>query len=196
MEPTVIFAIIAATAISFALVLWCKMLNRLTQLSAQVNQAIGTLSAQLQQRFDLIPDVLESARTSVRVQREYLDKLLEVRQHMHARMSPMDLGSLPPDIAPLMASGIAASAGKPGLESNPKMNVKAWTELQRVLHDTEKDVSGARRFYAAAVTEYNIAVRSVPTAIVASVHGFLPLPEFQISSQQKVKPDYGIGNTI
>ncbi|MBM4087951.1 MAG: LemA family protein [Planctomycetes bacterium] len=192
MEAIVLLMIVFTVLGIIFLVVWFSIRNKLVQLSGQVNQSIGTLASQYQQRHDLIPDVLQSARAAVKAQRDYLDKMLEVRKGMHPGLSPVDLGTMPPDLAPLMAGTMAAAAGKAAIESNPAMCVEAFTELQRILKDTEKDVSAARRFYWAAVAEYNVAVRSVPTAIVASVHGFLPLPDPTISAKLAVKPDYGI----
>jgi hypothetical protein len=116
--------------------------------------------------------------------------MLEVRKGMHPGVIPMDLGSLPPDYVPIAAASAAASAGRAVSESNPAMNVEAYTELQRSMRDTEKDVTAARRFYWAAVAEYNTAVKSFPSSIVASVHGYRPLPTAKITKELETKPDY------
>lgn len=169
---------------------WIVMANKLAQLSGQVNLTIGTLAAQYEQRLNLIPDTLRAAREAVRAQRDYLNEMLEVRKGMHPNVVPMDLGSLPSDYIPIAAASTAASAGRAVTESNPTMNVEAYTELQRSMRDTEKDVTAARRFYWAAVFEYNVAVRSFPFSIVASVHGFRPLPGVTITKELETKPDY------
>lgn len=192
MEIIVVLLIVLAVVGIILLVLWFSARNKLVQLSGQVNQSIGTLASQYQQRLDLIPDVLQAARTAVKAQRDYLDKMLEIRKGMHPGLSPVDLGGLPPDLAPMMAGTMAAAAGKAGIESNPELNVEAFTELQKTLKDTEKDVAAARRFYWAAVAEYNVAIRSFPCVLVANVHGFHPLPDPEITAKEAMKPDYGI----
>lgn len=189
MEPFVIPLIIVGVVVVLFLVLWISAWNKLIQLSGQVNQTIGQLSAQYQQRFDLIPDVLRAAKAAVKAQREYLDKMLEIRKGMRPGLKPSDLGNMPPDFMPM-----ALAAGAPGVtvENNPQLSVAAYEELQRIMQNTEKDVAAARRFYWAAVTEYNVAVRSFPGRCVASVHGFDTLPDAIITPEQEKKPDYDI----
>ena len=166
------------------------MANTLAQLSAQVDLTISTLVSQLDQRKNLIPDTLRAAREAVQAQRDYLDKMLEVRQGMHPGVTPLDLGGFPPDLAPMAIASSAASAGRAISESNPELNVDAYTELQRSMKDTEKDVTAAYRFYWAAVAEYNAAVKSFPSSIVASVHGYWPIPTVKLTPQQEIKPEY------
>lgn len=187
MEGILVLLIAAALLL---LIAWVVMANKLAQLSGQVNLTIGTLAAQYEQRFNLIPDTLKAAREAQRAQRDYLNEILEVRKGMHPDVVPMDLGSLPPDYIPIAAASAAASASRAVSESNPSMNVEAYTELQRIMKDTEKDVSAARRFYWAAVVDYNMAVRSFPLSIVASVHGFYPMPNAKITKEIERKPDY------
>lgn len=183
--PLVVFGIVVAVCVG----LWIAAWNRLIQLSGQVDQTIGQLSAQYQQRLDLIPDVLRAAKAAVKFQREYFDKMLEIRKGMHPGLKPSDLGNPPPDFNPM-----ASAAGAPGVivESNPQLSVSSYEELQRIMQDTEKDIAAARRFYWAAVTAYNVAVRSFPGRYVASVHGFETLPNAVITPEQEKKPEYAI----
>jgi LemA protein len=190
MENSLPLLLIPGGALLLFLIIWGAMLNKLAQLSGQVNLTIGTLAAQYEQRLNLIPDTLRAAREAVQAQRNYLDRMLEVRKGMHPGVEPIALGSLPPDYVPMAAATAAAAAGRSVSESNPAMNVEAYTELQRSMKDTEKDVSAARRFYWAAVAEYNMAVKAFPSSIVAAVHGYRPLPSAKISRELETKPNY------
>lgn len=166
--------------------------NNLAQHAAQVNQSIGTLAAQYQQRANLIPDACHAAKAAVRAQSEYFDKLLAVRKGLIASSQIADLGSIPPDFVPVVMAGQAASNSRSVSESNPEMNVEAYTELQRIMLSTEKDVTAARRFHWAAVAEYNAVVRSFPASIVAMVHGYKVMPTQTITPELEKKPDYDI----
>jgi len=190
MEGGLILLLIPLGAALLFLIVWAVLLNKLAQLSGQVNLTIGTLAAQYEQRLNLIPDTLRAAREAVQAQRDYLDKMLEVRKGMHPGVEPVDLGSIPPDYVPVAVASAAAAAGRQVSESNPAMNVEAYTELQRSMKDTEKDVTAARRFYWAAIAEYNTAVKSFPSSIVAAVHGYRALPTAKITKELETKPDY------
>lgn len=190
MDNTLLSALILAGAIMLFLIVWVGMFNKLVQLSDQVDLTIETLGAQFAQRLNLIPDTLRAAREAVQAQRDYLDKMLEVRKGMHPGVEPIDLGVLPPDYVPEAATPATPALGRLVIESNPALNVEAYTELQRSMKDTEKDVTAARRFYSAAVAEYNTAVKSFPSSIVATAHGYRPLPTTKITKELETKPDY------
>jgi LemA protein len=190
MEDAQILILILLGVVTLLLIVWVCTATKLVQLSGQVDLAIATLAAQYEQRMNLIPDTLRAAREAVRAQRDYLDKMLEVRKGLHADVVPMELGALPPDYLPIAAASAAASAGRAVNESNPTLTVEAYTELQRSMKDTEKDVTAARRFYWAAVAEYNTALRSFPSSIVAAVHGYHLIPTAKITDELETKPDY------
>jgi LemA protein len=192
MNEQVVLVVGALLALSaFVLfVLWIIGWNKLTQLSGQVNLTVGTLSAQYQQRLDLIPDAVKLAREAVRKQKVYFDKLLEVRKGMHPAMTAMSLGSIPPDEMPMVLAAMSAAASKAYHESNPTMDVSVYAETMRTMKETEMDIAGARRFFWSAVTEYNIAVRSFPLSFIARVHGFELLPDAHLPAGMDKKPSY------
>jgi LemA protein len=186
--------IVIAVIIAFIAFLWIyiSILNNLAQHAAQVNQSIGTMAAQYQQRANLIPDACHAAKAAVRAQREYFDNLLAVRKGLISNIQIADLGSVPPDFVPVVMAGQAASNSRSVSESNPTMNVEAYTELQRIMLSTEKDVTAARRFHWAAVAEYNAAIHSFPAIIIANLHGYKSMPNQVITPELEKKPDYDI----
>lgn len=181
---------LAAVSAFVLCVLWIIGWNKLTQLSGQVNLTVGTLSAQYQQRLDLIPDAVKLAREAVRKQKSYFDKLLAVRKGMHPGITAISLGSIPPDDMPMVLAALSAAASKACHESNPSMDVSIYIETMRTMKETEMDIAGARRFFWSAVTEYNIAVRSFPLSFIAKVHGFELLPEAHVPTGLDKKPSY------
>ena len=63
-----------------------------------------------------------------------------------------------------------------------KANVN-FLELQRELSDTEDKIQAARRFYNSNVRDFNTAIESVPTNIVAGIFGFKQRDMFEISDE-------------
>ena len=192
METIVVTAVVLVIAFIMFLWIYISIWNNLAQHAAQVNQSIGTMAAQYQQRHNLIPDACHAAKAAVRAQREYFDNLLAVRKGLISNIQITDLGSVPPDFVPVVMAGQAASNSRSVNESNPAMNVEAYTELQRIMLSTEKDVTAARRFHWAAVAEYNAAIRSFPAIIIATLHGYESIPTQVITPEMEKKPDYDI----
>jgi LemA protein len=179
-----------AVSVLVLLILWVIGLTKLTELNGQINLTVGTLAAQYQQRLDLIPDTVKLAREAVHRQKKYFDKLLEIRKGMHPGLTTSSLGSLPPDDLPIVIAALSAAASKACHESNPNMDVSVYAEALRTMKETEMDIAGARRFFWSAVTDYNIAVRSLPFSIIAKVHGYRLMPEAQIPAGMEKKPAY------
>lgn len=180
----VIFAIVL-------IVLWVSTYSRIAALGSQIDLAVGTLAAQLQQRHDLIPDVLKAAKEAVRAQMQALDGILAVRKHINTDSQvPTAAFDVPPELRALTATAQNAGRNRPVHEDNPQIDVKTYETLQEALLSTEKDVTGARRFLQAAITEYNTAVRSFPGSLVASLHSFAAMPTAKVTPQLERKPNY------
>jgi LemA protein len=187
---TVTLVIIVVVAL-LLLALWVSTYSRIAALGSQIDLAAGTLAAQLQQRHDLIPDVLKAAKEAVKAQMQALDGILAVRRSLSSdSRPPAEAFDVPPELRALTATAQNAGRGRPVHEDNPQIDVKTYEKLQEVMQSTEKDVAGARRFLQAAISQYNAAVRSFPGALVASVHGFAALPTAKVTPQLEHKPNY------
>lgn len=188
----IVFFGIIAVVVLVLLVTWFSTYSKIAALGSQVDLAVGTLAAQLQQRHDLIPDVLKAAKEAVKVQMQYLDQILAVRKSLNVPLQQQSqvFDDMPPELRPLAATAQNAGHNRPVNESNPQMNVGTYEKLQEIMQSTEKDVSGARRFLQSAISEYNTAVRSFPGSLVASVHGFVAMPTERITPQLERKPNY------
>ncbi|MEI6177255.1 MAG: LemA family protein [Verrucomicrobiota bacterium] len=175
MTTTLVIQLTAGSAILLiALIWWASTNGRLIALRCQVEEAVGTLAAQLQQRLDLMPDIRDAAREAVEAQVGYLTRILNTRRDIHGGH----------DAAP----GYAGRS-RPMNEDNPQMDVKTYQEAQRIHASTEKDIAAARRFVQAAIAEYNAAIAAFPASIVASMKGFVPLATAQITPDLARKPD-------
>jgi LemA protein len=190
---TLFIVVVTISAIVGAAV-WVATYSRIASLRSQVDLAVGTVAAQLQQRLDLIPDVLKAAKEAVKAQLHALDQILSVRKNLNAipQIQGAAFDDMPPELRPLTAAAQNAGRNRPINESNPQVDVKTYEKLQEIMLSTEKDVAGARRFLQAAIADYNTAIRSFPGALVASAHGFPVIPTARITPQLEQKPNYWV----
>jgi LemA protein len=165
--------------------------NRLVQLQQQVNQTQADVETQLQRRFDLIPNLVESTRAVLAQERTVFEALARARTQ-YAGTAP----GTPQRIE--AANNLQSALGRllvivenyPVLRSNQTVQ-----SLMQQLAATENEVAFARRQYNAAVQAYNTTLQSFPTNLVASSFGgrFQPRPYFQAQPGAEQAPRVNLG---
>ena len=75
-------------------------------------------------------------------------------------------------------------------ENYPELRASEnFMQLQRALNETEEQLSAARRTYNACVTDYNNAVQTVPSNIIANLFSFTKKEVLTIPEEEKATPD-------
>ena len=149
--------------------------NRLVQSNQQVNAAQAEVETQLQRRFDLIPNLVESTKAVLTQERTVFEALANARAHYAGTTAgtPERI-----DAANQYQSAIArllvVVENYPVLRSNETVQV-----FMRELSSTENQVAYARRGYNQAVQTYDTLVQTFPTNLFASAFGFRPRPYFE-----------------
>ena len=138
--------------------------NRLVALRQNVNQGVADIDAQLRQRHDLIPNLVETVKGYATHEKTTLDEVIEARNR--AAQGGPDSGSeaqLRVALDKLLALG----------EAYPDLKASAnFQELQSELADTEDKLAAARRALNAAVSRYNAGIESFPAVLFAGAMGF------------------------
>jgi len=149
--------------------------NRLVQANQQVNAAQADVETQLQRRFDLIPNLVEAAR-SVQAQERSVFFALAHARTLYAGTAPGTPARV--DAANQVESALARLLVI--VENYPVLRSSETVQsLMRELASTENQVAYARRGYNAAVQAYDTMVQTFPTALIAGSMGFHARPYFQ-----------------
>ena len=149
--------------------------NRLVQSNQQVNAAQAEVETQLQRRFDLIPNLVESTKGVLTQERTVFGDIAKARTQ-YAGTQP---GS------PERVQAANQYEGAIGrllviVENYPVLRSSETVQgLMRDLAATENQVAFARRGYNTAVQSYNTMVQTLPTNLLAGTMGFHPRPYFQ-----------------
>jgi LemA protein len=156
--------IVVGVIVVVLLVVVIGIYNRLVALRQNVNQGVADIDAQLRQRHDLIPNLVNTVQGYATHERETLDALVEARNR--AAQGVPDSASeaqLRVALDKLLALG----------EAYPDLKASAnFQELQRELADTEDKLAAARRALNAAVSRFNAAIQSFPAILFAGAFGF------------------------
>ncbi|HEU4664666.1 MAG TPA: LemA family protein [Dokdonella sp.] len=153
--------------------------------------AFAQIDVQLTRRYDLIPNLVETAKGYMKHERETLEAVIQARNSAisglsAAKANPGDAAAMQQlagaDNALTQSLGrlFALSEAYPDLKANQNM-----MQLSEELTSTENKVAFARQAYNDAVMGYNNRVEMFPGSIVANMFAFQPAELLRIESEQK-----------
>jgi len=158
--------------------------NRLVQANQQVNAAQADVETQLQRRFDLIPNLVESTKAVLIQERAVFEALATARtQYAGTRPGTPERVEAANQVQGALGRLLVIVENYPVLRSSETVQ-----SLMRELASTENQVAYARRGYNAAVQAYDTMVQSFPTNLLASSFGFRPRPYFQAQPGSEQAP--------
>ena len=192
MEWIIVIAVIALLGFWIA-----SIYNQLVALKNRYENGFSQIEIQLKRRYDLIPNLVETAKGYLSHEKETLESVIQARnQAMNGLQSAADNPSDPNAIKELSsAEGILGNAlgrlnvvmeAYPDLKANQNM-----MQLTEELTSTENKVAFARQGYNDQVTEYNTYRQSFPPVLFASFfrHGIdAELLEFADSEAIQAAP--------
>ena len=192
-----LIALLVIVVIAIVLIAWIVGLyNGLVVLKNRFKNAFAQIDVQLRRRYDLIPNLVETAKGYLKHERETLTAVIEARNQ--AAGAAKALAAAPGDPSAVKAFA-SAESGLAGLLSRLMVVVERYPELKadaqmsRVMEElssTENRIAFARQAYNDAVTEYNTKRELFPTSIVAGIFNFEPaaLLESTDSAAQREAP--------
>lgn len=190
-------SIITLAIIAGVIVLLISVFNRLVALRNRYQNAFAQIEVQLKRRYDLIPNLVETAKAYLKHERETLEAVIAARNAAVAGLKaaseqPGDAGRMAQLAAAENALGGAMGRLNVTLEAYP--DLKASQNLQQVseeLSSTENKVAFARQAYNDSVMEYNTYRQSFPANVLAATYGHskdASLLEFEDSKAIQAAP--------
>ena len=192
-----LIALLVIVVIAIVLIAWIVGLyNGLVVLQNRLKNAFAQIDVQLCRRYDLIPNLVETAKGYLKHERETLTAVIEARNQ--AAGAAKALAAAPGDPAAVKAFS-AAESGLAGVLSRLMVVVERYPDLKadkqmaRVMEEltsTENRIAFARQAYNDSVTEYNTKRELFPSSIVAGIFNFAPaaLLESTDSAAQREAP--------
>ena len=192
-----LIALLVIVVIAIVLIAWIVGLyNGLVVLKNRFKNAFAQIDVQLRRRYDLIPNLVETAKGYLKHERETLTAVIEARNQ--AAGAAKALAAAPGDPAAVKAFS-AAESGLAGVLSRLMVVVERYPDLKadkqmaRVMEElssTENRIAFARQAYNDSVTEYNTKRELFPSSIVAGIFNFAPaaLLESTDSAAQREAP--------
>ena len=173
--------------------------NSLVTLKNRYLNAFSQIEVQLKRRYDLIPNLVETAKAYMAHERETLEAVTAARNDAAAILKGMGNGNVDgAEIAKLAsAEGVLQGAlGKLNVTMEAYPDLKAsdnFLELQTALASVEDEIQMARRYYNGATRNLNILVESFPSNLVAGAFGFATRDYFEIADADRAVPEVALG---
>ena len=171
------------------LIIWViSSYNGLVTLRQRVKNAWSQIDVQLQRRFDLIPNLVESVKGYMAHESDVLTKVTELRTSWAKATTVSEKAQLDNELSGALKTIMAVSENYPDLKANQN-----FAELQEELRNTENKISYSRQFYNDSVTRYNTKLELFPSNLIASMFHFTPEALFQVESgeaRKNVKVDF------
>ena len=164
------------------------MYNSLVSARIKVDNAWSQIDVQLQRRFDLIPNFVETVKGYMAHESETFEKIASLRTSWANANSVSEKANLDGELSNTLKTIMAVSESYPDLKANQN-----FSELSEELRNTENKISFSRQFYNDTVTMYNEKLQIFPSNIIASVFHFTPRDLFETESNEarkNVKVDF------
>jgi LemA protein len=157
--------------------------NRFVTLDEAVKMSWAQVENQLQRRYDLIPNLVETVKGYAKQEKDVLVQVTEARARVGGAVSTPEKIAANNELSGALSRLLVVVERYPELKSNQN-----FLRLQDELAGTENRISVERRRYNEAVQAYNVAVRMFPANLVAGMFGFAPAPVFKAPEAARTAP--------
>ena len=174
----IIIAILIITILS--------LYNNLVKARNRVKQAESNIDVYLNQRFDIIPNLVECVKGYSKHEKEVFENIVNLRtQYMNNKKTDLKQAE---KLNNNMNQIIAVAENYPELKASEQ-----FLNLQKNLSKIESQLQAARRIYNNEVTKYNTEIATVPKNIIAKMFGFKEANLFKIEEYKKENIEINLG---
>ena len=179
----IILAVIFILVVAIVLAIVAAVLyNDLVKLRQNVKNAWSQIDVQLQRRYDLIPNLVETVKGYMEHENTTLTKVTDLRNAWANASTLAEKARIDDQLSSAIKTIFAVSENYPDLKANQN-----FIQLQQELTNTEDKLSFSRQFYNDSVTKYNTKIELVPSNLIASMFHFKPEELFKIDSEEAKK---------
>ena len=175
MDIGLIALIVIGIVILFLIVIY----NRLVALRQTRNNAFSDIDVQLKQRYNLVPQLVETVKGYASHEKEIFENVTEARAQVGKAGSGAGAGRIKAEglLGGALMGLLAVVEDYPDLKADQN-----FQKLMAELSDIENKIAASRRFFNSATNELNTAVQQFPANLIAGKFGFTSEEFFEIES--------------
>jgi LemA protein len=182
--------IIALVIIVVVALFFAASYNRLVVARNAFKNAFAQIDVQLTRRYDLIPNLVETAKGYLKHERETLEAVTQARNAAYAGLKTaasnpgnaaavQQLSGADAQLGGALGRLLAVAEAYPDLKANQTM-----MQLSEELTSTENKVAFARQAYNDAVMSYNNRREIFPSSLIAGMFAFQPAQPLEIAKPE------------
>jgi len=150
--------------------------NNLVALRQKRRQAFSDVDVQLKQRYDLIPQLVETVKGYAAHEKDVLQKVTDARTNVDKAGSNIgERAQAESMLSKAMMNLFAVAENYPDLKASSN-----FQQLMRELSDIEDKIAAARRFFNSATQKLNTAIEQFPANMIAAQFGFKQEEFFEV----------------
>ncbi|PSW56549.1 LemA family protein [Photobacterium leiognathi] len=176
--------IITIAVIVLLAFIYISLRNGLIGKKNQVANAESSIDVMLKKRFDLLPNLIETAKAYMQHEKTVLTELTELRSQANNATSTDEKAALDKQMSTALSHFRVAVEAYPELKANENIDT-----VLRSMNEVEAQLSASRRSFNAAVTDFNNAVEMFPSSIIANSMNLKTLPLFEIPEVERQNID-------
>src|SRR6266567_3104875 len=171
--------IVLTVVVAILLVVLAVVYNRFVALRQQVRAAYSDIDVQHKRQHDLIANLVETVKGYASHERGVFDQVTQARAGAIAAgaQGPQQRAAAEDMLTGALRSLFAVAEAYPQLQA-----VQEYKDLSENLRDTEDKIQFARRFYNGQVRDYNTALQTFPTVVLAGAMGFASSEYFEVEA--------------
>lgn len=156
--------------------------NKFVQLKNQAEEATAQVDAHLKQRFDLVPNLVETVKGYAKHESKTLKEVIAARNAALKATSIEEKDQANKALSGSLTNLFALSESYPELKSNTN-----FVSLQKELSSIEKEILQARKYYNAVVKTFNTTIETFPNSLIAKLFGakFTKMAYLEVSDEEK-----------
>ncbi len=183
---SVLVMVIIGVVLLILIMMVVGIYNRLVKGKNQYANAFAQIDVQLKRRYDLIPNLVETAKGYAKHEKETLDAVVKAR---NTALSALEsAGGKIGDPGAMQAlgdaeAGLLGALGKLNVVVEAYPDLKANTSMEQLMEElssTENKVAFSRQAYNDAIMSFNIARESFPAVMFAGMFGFTEVGQLDI----------------
>ena len=149
--------------------------NRLVRLRYGALQSWSDIDVHLKKRYELVPNLVETVKAYASHENTTLTQVIERRAMAMQAATPGEKGRAEGMLAKTLKGLFALVEDYPALKADVH-----FQQLMTQMRELEDNIEYARRYYNAAVRDYNIVTEVFPSSIIASAFSFAPEEFFEL----------------
>ena len=157
-----------------------SLYNRLVALRQNRNNAYADIDVQLKQRFDLIPNLVETVKGYAGHEKEVFEKVTKMRAKVSDANTPAERLNAEQSLGKAMLNVMAVAENYPELKADQN-----FQQLMAELSDIENKIAAARRFFNNATSEYNTSIQQFPANLIAGPFGFKAEEFYEVDESER-----------